>query len=235
MNVKITTLKIIAIVFSFFVIGCVPDDGASSNNSEDVSEVIMGDNVLYIPFVYFEIGAAGQNDSVLLKLKNVDFEPTNNDWNYVKSSAEREQDISILISRYLKAVPDNQMDIYTRKVIQTLSATEFVGKEFGLIHQAQPKDKVQDNNDIWLEELNGEYVSFVRCDDQIGKKYIPQCSQYFRVENTVFHNSFDKRLLPQWKKIKSNSRALFNSFQSKETALNFLHSKTNPDEQGDQP
>ena len=115
------------------------------------------------------------------------------------------------------------------KSLERLNATLMVGQEYGLLHKTQPEGKVQDAYDVWLEMNGNKIISYITCSDEWDREwYYPQCSHYIELgyqdagKRVRAHISYDRRLLPEWKTIKDNVGAMFESFESQDTAKEFI-------------
>lgn len=125
-----------------------------------------------------------------------------------------------------------QWDNNILKPLERLNATQIVGQEYGLLHKTQPEEKVKDLYDVWFEMKGDQVLSYITCTDESDKEWhYPQCSHYMKLgsyregRRVLAHISYDRRFLPDWEIIKTNVESMFDSFQSQETAREFIVSR----------
>ena len=208
------------------LIGCLPDQQSKQLVAE--AKIVQGniaDKTFFIPEGYFQIKAApfGEN-SIYLQTMYPDFLPLE------KESLEywREgvwwKNVSILGQYHPNSTLTN--NDFAKKQIEFLKAFEIVGEEYGLLHQKQPKEYIQDKKDVWLDKSNGVVSSTIMCSESLIENDFPQCSQnYYLFPKFRLRISFDKRLLKNWEEIDQLVRDLFDSFETPEKAKSFLENR----------
>ena len=194
--------------------------------SQEEIEVVKGEiagQAYYVPKSYFKFSNRYfTDDNINLQFMNPDFQPLSGTLQNLWEKREYYKNVSVLANSVPKPIGAHK---FANVRIESLKATEIVGEEYGLIHQKQPKEEIQDFEDVWLEEKGGEYLSIIECSEKIIESAIPQCSYHLYWESFHIAVDFDKRLLPEWKKIKNNTLALLESFKSEETARAFLEER----------
>lgn len=108
--------------------------------------------------------------------------------------------------------------------INFFDAFETVGSEYGLIHLTQPDGYVKDKLDVWVERNGSGNISYITCDDDNGVPF-PQCSHEMQTDGVYVSIDYDKRNLPNWKKIQTGVVELILSFESEENARGMLFRK----------
>jgi hypothetical protein len=209
------------LLLTILLLGCLPEGKAT--NDYKIVEGRIGQQNFYIPKIYFAQEGTrkiGEKD-FYIRAMYPDFSPLTESSEEIRKRGEWYKNISILSHLYPKPRP---MDKFAKDNIEYLKATEFVSTEFGLIHQTQPPNQIQDLDDVWVEKNGDEFVSFIQCNEKLDEFSVPQCSQFIQIEGLTVKSRFDKRLLPEWKAIKENVIALHESFKSAESAQKFIQS-----------
>lgn len=200
---------------------CFPKN---ENPTDPYIEIVKGEieaQTYYVPKVYLNppFKALG-DDNIFVLMMYPDFTPIKEPPKELLKQDEWYRNIRILANHAKKPMGNQQL---VKSKIEHFKAFEVVGEEYGLIHQKQPDGEIQDFKDVWLEVgENKEYISVVACSEKLTEHSVPQCSHRMYWGNFHVKTSFNKRLLPEWKKIKKNTLALLESFKSEETARAFL-------------
>ncbi len=128
--------------------------------------------------------------------------------------------VRILIN-YLR-LPQS-FDEFSKKTESSYKATEFVAEEYGLTHMTQPAGGNKDTKDVWYEKKGDEVASRITCTERILKTDVPQCRHsFFMASDLVIDINYEKKLLPEWKTIKTNVESMIESFRSSETSKEFI-------------
>lgn len=211
--------KLILIFVLGVLCGCLP----SEQSEPEIIHAKLGTYELYIPkaYVKFRHTSIG-NESALLQAwyPGSAIVPGDSSIELSKQGVWW-KNVRILASKRNSTIP---FDEFARKSTKYLDATEIVANEYGLIHYKQPAGYVQDKYDVWFEKVNGEIVSYITCTEQLTSTSVPQCSHEIFVDSKLWLKvSYDRRLLPEWKLIKTNVEDMFKSFQTPRSAREFIH------------
>lgn len=226
---RLRTLLSLALLIA--LTACLPSRG---QDAPEIVRGVIGGQEYFVPRAYLKLpglGLAEQNIYVLAFYP--DFRPAWDSHNAIWREGKWKYNVMILAS-YAK-VPvtlKTHLDIATG----LNDATEFVGIEYGLHHYTQPKDKVQDHRDIWVETEHANLDrpdSYVHCSKPITENSVPQCRMEF-VWNRHFlvGASFNRELLPHWRSIKDSTDALLNSFRAEDTAIAYFREHAAYDTKG---
>lgn len=208
-------LRILGLISTILILSFVIFKKAIKDSNK-VIHVQLGTNNLFIPRLYFDDPFIIEKTAIRLIVKNTHFEPFTTPQKDFRNNPEK---IRIMVELHPKKLG---MDDTAKNMVNSLKASSFVEAKYGLVHQKQPEDEVQDFRDIWLDEENGKYVSLITCSDKLSDVSVPQCTQYLDYKNLRIENSFDKKLLPQWKAIKNRTLALFTDFETEASAKKLL-------------
>ncbi len=209
---------VLAIVLCGLLVSCLP----SKEKSSQIVHANLGGHDIYIPKDYLKFGHTSVgNESALLQAWYPGAAiPPGRDAAKLLKERIWWKNIMILISVIKPKLP---FSVTAPESVKYLKATELVGKEYGLIHMTQPEGGIKDNYDVWFEMRDNEVQSYITCSEKLGQKHYPQCNHWLRIEqNFSIQISYNRDLLPEWKKISDNVKSMFESFQSAETASEFL-------------
>lgn len=225
--------KFFILALCFFLTACFPSK--ENHLSADTAKIVTGEidgQTYYVPEVYFvpvAPGMSGPKDfSIYLQVLYPEFspllEPTQNLWTrgesyrYIRILAKYNQGKKF---KYASGAAQARLDA----IIRGRKNNQVVGEEYGLIHQTQTPDGIQDFDDVWIEKKDNRIVSHITCGEKILKTDVPQCVHWTYWDNFFVEIYYDKRLLPEWKRVQEEARALFDSFKSEQTARTFLHAR----------
>lgn len=213
-------LRIVPLICVVFLVGCGPD------NSTKIIEGEIYGRKFYYPWLYAVPPFYGiSGESIYVRALHPTFEPLQISETELFHQKREQYLIRMLVKPALRDTPKRISldELFQAMNERNYKATVFVGNEYGLVHMTQPPEGVADIHDIWLEKIDGKVVSYISCGEKILNTDVPQCrylstENYFRLEI-----SFDKRMLPEWRAVRDNALRMINSFNSPETAMEFLH------------
>lgn len=222
---SITYQHIINTISNFFLIACVIVAAAcvpSADSEPGIIHAKLGNHDLYIPEPYlkFRHTSVGE-DSVLLQAwyPGSGIAPGDSSIDLAKEGIWWRQVRILMNYHHHPASVETLLD----SQIQHLKAFEVVGIEHDLVHRRQPDGHIQDHRDVWVEEKDGRPDSFITCSERLIATDYPQCKHYILTsENIWLGVSYDRRFLPKWQLIKKNVEEMFESFQSPDTAKEFI-------------
>ncbi|PCJ99992.1 MAG: hypothetical protein COA45_04040 [Zetaproteobacteria bacterium] len=216
----------ISFIFIVLLTGCVPsDDKQEPSNDVVIKQGVIGGKKYYVPEMYFKMkGGAISLDSIYVSAMYPTFTPMLEDHKKLRKEKEWYRNVRILASYRKNLINPDEV---TKIMIKNLKAFEVVGEEYGLIHQKQPEEYVQDKRDMWLDKVDGHYVSYISCSDKILETDVPQCSHTIYVNSFSVGISYNKVLLPHWKEIKRNVLEMFESFEYEHSARAYIETKLN--------
>ncbi len=137
------------------------------------------------------------------------------------------------IAQHSKFTPEKGIQAH----IDLMKTTKVIGQQYGLTRQTQPDDIQNDWDDIWIESATEPNVSYITC-SKPRDSVVPQCTHYFYDHNFKYDISYDRRLLPDWRIIRKNVLSMMRSFESKESAKNFITNQfkaTYEEQMGEKP
>jgi hypothetical protein len=213
-----------------FLTGCLPSK--EKQLSADTAKIVKGEidgQTYYVPEVYFVPMASRMSDpksfSIYVQVLYPEFSPilelTQNLW----TRGESYRYIHILAKHNQGKKFDHASEAAQTRLdasIRGRKTTQVVGEEYGLLHQTQTPDGIQDFDDVWIEKIDDRIISHITCGEKILKTDVPQCVHWTYWGNFFMEVYYDKRLLPEWKGVQEKARALFDSFKSEKTARAFL-------------
>lgn len=225
--------KILFLAISLILVACLPSKDRQI--SADTARIIRGEidgQAYYVPEVYFVPNSSRMSDpknfSIYIQVLYPEFspilEPTQSLWTrgegyrYVQILAKHNQGKKF---KYASEAAQTRLDA----IIRGRKTTQVVGEEYGLLHQTQTPDGIQDFDDVWIEKKDDRIVSHITCGEKILKTDVPQCVHWTYWDNFFMELRYDKRLLPEWEVVQEEARALFDSFKSEQTTRTFLHAK----------
>jgi hypothetical protein len=216
--------RVLLVVSILFLVGCSEDSSVpQGKDGIRIIEGELGGKKLFIPADYFESGMTNFSDgTITLQVQQPEFLPLSKRPVQMWADGEQTKYVSMLVEkRRLKTGYDE----YIRGRIDFYEASKVVGEEHGLLHMRQPDGQVQDRDDLWVERNRDQYVSYIACSEHITENDVPQCSHSFEVEGVNIFMHYDKRNLPDWKKIQVGVAKMIESFRSPETAREALFQK----------
>ncbi|PCJ99993.1 MAG: hypothetical protein COA45_04045 [Zetaproteobacteria bacterium] len=215
------------LLFIVLLTGCVPsDDKQEPSNDIVIKQGVIGGKKYYVPEQYLKMkGSAISSDGIYVRAMYPNFTPVLKDPKELRGEKEWYRSVRILAKKRNSNI---EFNVFAEGKIKNLKAFEIVGEEYGLIHQKQPEEHVQDHDDIWLEKNNDEYVSLINCSEKIIETDVPHCQmQIFYKSKFRIKASFNKVLLPHWKEIKRNVLEMFDSFEYEHSARAYIETKLN--------
>ena len=197
---------------------------ASESNSKSRNEIVkvtLGQNTLFIPRLYFDSPFLVEESAIRLIVFNSDFDPLPDSPEMLWDHPDWDNHISMLMQAYPKPI---SIDQNANSLIKFFKAYKVIGEEYGLIRRAQQDGIPQDGDDIWLEKDRADSAikSFIVCREKYNEIVVPKCDQYVQFKGIHIQNNFDKRLLPEWKKIKDNTVSLIQSFENETSSQTLL-------------
>lgn len=164
-----------------------------------------------IPEAYLQRPYPGEDRVAGILVMYPDLEPPKETPQQLWDKGEWYKNISFNF-RYQKEVKPIEEGI--KRSIEFGNLTKKVVDQHGLTYRTYPENSKVRRHEIWVEEDNSSYV---RCSlkRKIGdRRYTtPQCIHRWVWKNQHIYASYDKRLLPHWKSIKTNINALLSSFE----------------------
>lgn len=199
------------------VVACTPSD------APQILKGKIGGEEYFVPKAYFILKSKGKpvEDSIYVRAMYPHFEPRNKSERELRREGEWFRSVRILAS----LVPKPNLEAFLNSRIKFTNATYKKGKIYGLIHRTAPPDNQNDHGDLFIENENGEFVSFIGCTKKHSSSSVPQCEHFITYKHQFSLNiSYDKKLLPHWKHIKQQTFALLKSFETEPSAREFLKS-----------
>lgn len=218
---KIALLIACCLLFVFIAPSCSP-----AGDNDHVIHYKMGNHDLYIPqvYVHFSHTSVG-HESGLIQAYYPGAAPVLKDPGILLDEHKWFKNVLILFDDI-----DQMSDFnFTRGFEATEDLTKantIASYEYGLIHQTQPDGLKKDSDDIWVERDGQKLISFIQCSKKYASGVIPQCTHKTHDKDFLYTITYDKRLLPQWKLIRTNVFALMQSFTSENRAKSFLIDQT---------
>lgn len=192
----------------------------------DLVQGQLGTQTLFIPQAYFKRGMADfQGGTISMEMQQPEFIPLPKTQSQMWKDGEQTRYISILANEQ-RSLQDYSE--YVEDRISFFQVYKTVESEYGLIHLTQPEGFVQDNSDMWVEREGERNISYITCSEKIAENSVPQCTHAIEVSNLsniYIQIRYDKRNLPQWKRIEDGVLQAFESFKSPETARESLFAK----------
>lgn len=211
-------------LLAFSLTACFPEKSEQvtqvTNDNVEIIQTHLDDHQFFVPKAYLHRRGKILDTSILLSAMFPEFVPIQDDPQNLWKQGEWHKNVDVQIRNVPKPAGAKESAKIT---VNSLKALEISSVEYGLIHQTQPKDVTSDLWDVWLEKgQDGEVFSYTTCTEKLTQESVPQCSHHMYWNKFHVQTDFDKRLLPEWKKIKDNTLALLESFRSEETARVFL-------------
>lgn len=128
-------------------------------------------------------------------------------------SGNAQYSISVLFSD-LHHYPDTDLDRGARVLINQFDDALSKNEKYALILYSQPEKPLKSLDDVYIENVEGRIASYIVCRKAYDDTIIPQCVHYFIADNISYDVRYDKRLLPEWKKIQNNISSLVHGFKS---------------------
>ncbi len=205
--------------------GCLPEGGKIPKTKEDIKIIsgYLGKEQFFIPKEYFKQGMANFNGGTIsLQMIQPEFLPLQKTPSQMWKDGEQLKLVRVLANEQRSNLNFND---HIKNRISFFQVFETVGNEFGLIHLTQPNGYVRDNWDVWVEREGSINISYITCSDKIIPTDTPQCSHEMRVDGVYISIDYDKRNLPNWKKIQAGVVNSINSFKSADAAKEELFQK----------
>ncbi len=216
---------LLLLVYLPLLMGCLPEADNIPKTKEDIKIISgnLGKEKFFIPKAYFKKGMADFEDGTIsLQMIQPEFIPLIKNTQQMWKDGEQVKYISILANEQRSF---NNFSKNIKDQIDFLEVFETVGLEYDLIHLKQPKGYVQDKWDVWVETKDKENISYITCSEKIIPADIPQCTHAMRASGIYIQINYDKRNLPEWKKIQNGVLEAFDSFRSDDKAKEFLFQK----------
>lgn len=219
MFVKFPTVMTALFLMTIALTACIPNPPKN-----EIVHGVVGGKQYFVPKVLFVLPNRHlKSDNIYIRSMYPDFTPVLEEPIELLKKGEWHRNIRILASARKSNISFNE---FAKGMQDHFKAFEYVDTEYGLLHHKQPEGYVQDHRDMWLEEVNGEYVSYVSCSEHLVKNDKPQCAHNFFLKRGLrLKVSYNKTLLPHWKDIKDKTLELFKSFRSEEAAKNYISQK----------
>ncbi len=218
---------VLLLAFLPLLVGCLPEADKIPKTKEDIKIVSgdLGKEQFFIPKVYFKEGTDGfEGGDISLQMMQPDFLPIQ------KSTPDTSEDRNELKLNRIRIYANEDRGIvinysdHIEERIRHFYAFQNIGTEYNLIHLTQPKEHVQDWQDVWVERKGKENISYIYCNDENSVPF-PQCTHSFKIGTVHVMLDYDKRNLAQWKSIQAGVLEKFDSFKSIETAKEELFEK----------
>lgn len=224
LRLGIQMFKIIARLLILFFIPALLTACIPSPPKDEIVHGVVGGSQYFVPKVLFILPNRHlQDDGIYIRTMYPDFTPVLEEQIDLLRKGEWYRNIRILASARGSNI---SFDEFAKGMQGHFKAFEYVSTEYGLLHHKQPEGYVQDHSDVWLEEVDGKYVSYISCSETTLKNDISRCSQnFFLKEGLRLKVSYNKKLLPYWKDIKDKTLELFKSFSSEEAAKIYINQK----------
>lgn len=207
----------IGLLLLVFITGAC-DAAPSLSNEITIVERIVAGQRLYIPDVYLDFpytSAGGQ--SALIQAYYPGSMPVPDDPQKLWEQGEWYKNVRILFTE--RGKPPSREFLDTR--IEFSKTFKNDGVQYGLTALTQDNPDDASRDDIWIEDA--ELGFFINCTGKRHKDDDSQiCTHYFSQNDYRFRVSYNKKILSDWKLIKSNVLALFDSFESRETATAYI-------------
>lgn len=219
--------KFLSLFALVFLIACLPETGNSIDiDNIQIVEGEIGGKKYFVPDAYlFPLTTQVGPESMYLQVHYPTFVPLTETTEEMWKKGEMWKSFRLLISH----MPQPKTDFHEFSIEMTKgkAATKLVGNEYGLTHKTQREDlntpSLWQLQDVWFEEENGKYLSYITCTEKILETDNPICTLNFRTDaNLSYKITFNKHILPHWNEIKTSSIALVESFKSPESAKNYL-------------
>tara|TARA_R110000772_G_scaffold58608_1_gene132903 strand:- start:611 stop:1318 length:708 start_codon:yes stop_codon:yes gene_type:complete len=202
------------LLISALLLAC--DVNVGQTKQVEITEYIIGSEKLYIPNVYTKTkGTSVGKESGFIQTFFPGSTPIPGDPQELWEQGEWHKNINIL---FRQADPTKAQAVLKGQIDLTKSY-ENAGSEYELEHRTQTKDEWF-RNDIWIEDE--EVGSFISCAEKQYEPSNPQCTHYLFSGDYFLKITYSKKFLPDWKLIKTNALALFDSFKSREAATAYV-------------
>lgn len=204
--------------------GCLPDGSNIPKTKEEIKIISgnLGKEQFFIPKGYFKEGMADFNGGTIsLQMIQPEFIPFVKSGQQMLDDGEHTKLIRVLANEQRSK---EEFSPYILNRMGHFYAFEKLRNEFGLTHFTQPKGYVQDWDDVWVESEGKENISYITCDDDNSVPF-PQCTHAFEIGTVYVQIHYDKRILPEWKRIQNGVLQMFDSFQSPDKARDTLFQK----------
>jgi len=224
---KMVLINASFIFLLFFITSCLPESSERKNTNFNDIEIIkgkIGDYEYFVPKSYFKIeGQYFLDNSIYLQTIYPNFLPLSQEPQRLWEEGVWWKNVSVLAKHYHNGIDINSL---AEGQIDFLDAYDHVNDKYGLIHQRQPDGYIQDKKDIWLLKNKNRVTTFVVCSESLTDQDFPQCTQHYKYRNFRVDVRYDKRLLPHWQRIYFSVQNMFESFNSAESAREFVRRRT---------
>jgi len=174
---------------------------------------------LWIPRDYFEPKFVNASEEDFgLAVRHDDFSAVN-----MKNRSNTDINIGIANPKYYKPI-DESFKLYMGSFETQLNK----GQQFGLTYFTKKPGNPKRWGEIWLEKSGERIESFITCSQDMP---FDQCTQNFMYGPLHIVVWYDKRLLPEWKKIEEKTIQLIESFKIKPTgylSIKIMHPSQQP-------
>lgn len=210
---------LILLLISIGLTACI-----SSSPKNEIVHGVVGGKQYFVPKVLFVLPNRHlKSDNIYIRSMYPNFTPVVEQPTELLKQGEWYKNIRILASARGSNI---SFDEFAKGMQEHFKAFEYVETEYGLLHHKQPEGFVQDHRDMWFEEVNDVYTSYIACSEKLIKIDRPQCSHHFFLKRGLrLKVSYNKELLPHWKDIKDKTLELFKSFRSEEAAKAYINQK----------
>ena len=183
----------------------------------------LGQTDFYIPKAYLDFGhtSAGPESALMQAwYPGSAIVPEKSQMDLVKEGVWW-KNVRILFGTLPNTAPS--FDHVARTMIGHFNATRFVTEEYGLQHYAPPPEPGKDSYDVWIEVEQGQIRSYITCTEKDSEVSVPKCAYHARYkEKFSLKISFDRRVLSEWKLIKTNVNEMLESFHSLQTSSDYI-------------
>jgi hypothetical protein len=130
----------------------------------------------------------------------------------LKPAVNRPADLKILV---MEPNYKDNVKYLTESKRRSSNATEAAGEKFGMKHFVPPAGSSVKREDMFIQQKKGgEIENMVTCQLE-EKKAKPVCYHYYHGDDGLLHMLvYNRGLLPDWEKIKSEARVLLEKFAS---------------------
>ncbi len=205
-------------VVLLFLTGCSQQDEV--HDPLALHRAVLSGEMLFIPDVYldFKYTSAG-DESALIQMWYPGSNPVPGDPQELWRQGEWYQNVRLLLTNN-KTIRNGANILQGQIDLQ--SADLLVGNEYGLAHYAQSDPHYAIfKDDLYIEDR--ENGSYIRCTKkQTADDPVSLCKHKFGIGKMSFSITYDKRLLPDWKIIKTNVVAMYESFKAPDTARAYI-------------
>lgn len=208
--------SVMQIVVAALLVSCGQAGGASEEVK--IRQYSVGGIRLFVPDAYLNTkGSSIGRDAAFIQTFYPGSMPITEDPMELWRKGEWYKNINIV---FQQADPSRAPHVLNGQINLTKSFKS-AGSRHGLQHFTQESESDSFKNDIWIDDK--ESGSFISCDDAQDAPANPQCTQYLFSETLFVQITYSKEFLPKWGLIKSNVLDMINSFQARDTAIEYVN------------